>query len=74
MSVLKQMKKAIEREGKRLNEYRIGFARRWDIRVDMRDLDDHNRICRKLVREHIGISKDEELDTVVDVCHWDMEE
>ena len=73
MSVLKQMHQALVNEQKRLKDYREDFGRRWNIRVDMRDLDDHNRICRKLVREHREVDlarTTDEVDTVVDVCHW----
>ena len=81
MSVLKQFHRVLEDESARLYLHRIDFGRRWDIRLDMRDLDDHNRRCRGIVR----FFKDKKRvianvgygglnDIVVDVDHWGVEE
>lgn len=76
MSVLKQYHQALEDESKRLKEQRIGFDRRENIRIDMRDLDDHNRRCRHIIRffNIDNVLFEEPVDVVVDVDHWGDEE
>ena len=66
----------LEEASKDYAAYLKAFSRREDIRIDMRDLDDHNRRCRHIIRfnkEIISACKDGEVDAVVDVDHWGVE-
>lgn len=78
-AVLEQYHRAIEYVSGKLALERLQFGIRWDNRIDKRDQEDHNRICRNLIRDfkpqdsYIGYGglSDNEIDEVVDVCHWE---
>jgi len=77
VSVLKQFHRVLEDESARLYLHRIDFGRRWDIRIDMQAMVEHNRVCREIIRaankenDILQLKRDDRLlDVVVDVDHW----
>ncbi len=50
MSVLKQYHRAIEEESRRLNREKVKFGFQWDSIMDYRKLEEHNQICREIVK------------------------
>ncbi len=59
----------LEEASKEYAAHLKAFSNRWDISMDMQAMEEHNRICRKLVRAAIKV----EAEQIVDSPYWGTE-